>query len=77
MERWPDASLEATFGAGTATNLALSGDMTQNSIWRLSRIERTKYSPSLVILSIRTSNIGDNESPCAIAYGISHSTQRH
>lgn len=76
MARWPQRKLDDLFGSRMTVNLGVSGDRTQNSLWRLERLEAEKYSPKFVIVSNGANNLGDNEPACAIALGMTALVER-
>ena len=62
--------LRRTFGNIDVINLGVSGDRSQNSLWRLERTKKEDYAPKAIILSEGANNVSDNEPACAIASGI-------
>jgi lysophospholipase L1-like esterase len=70
VERWPSDLLSKLFDGRTVLNLGVSGDRTQNVLWRLQAPEFQSLQPDLVLILAGTNNLGDNAKPCAILAGL-------
>lgn len=72
-DHWRDAgnvsSFDASFGQYNPANFGVSGDQTQNVLWRITNGELDGINPKLVVLEIGTNNLPNNNN-AQIAYAI-------
>lgn len=70
VRMWPNQQLEGVFPGRTVFRFGVSGDRTQNVLWRLSLPEIRRLRPETVVLLIGTNNLEDGDPACAILAGI-------
>lgn len=68
VARWPTQLLNQF---GKVAKFGVSGDRTQNVLWRLTRSVAADIRPSRVVILIGTNNLAAGDKPCAIAVGVS------
>jgi lysophospholipase L1-like esterase len=69
---WPSTSLSPL----RIANLGVSGDRTQQVLWRLASPELVKFNPHKVLIVIGSNNLAMNGAPCAIVSGIKKIIER-
>jgi lysophospholipase L1-like esterase len=70
-EGWPDSIWDAHFNAYRPANFGISGDKTQNVLWRLQNGAVGQLKPDVVVLMIGVNNFGlGDDSPTDVALGV-------
>ena len=69
-------SLVARWPVAVAAKFGVTGDRTQNVLWRLNQPETAKVRARRVVLLVGTNNISAGDAPCAIALGILAAVER-
>jgi hypothetical protein len=68
---WPRRQLAAVLPSQTVRKIAMGGDRTQDTLWKLQSGEFDLLKPRIVALIIGTNNLGRN-STCAVSAGVLH-----
>jgi lysophospholipase L1-like esterase len=69
-QEWPADLAQTLIESGRVANWGVSGDRTQNVLWRLGASQVQSLAPKIVLLLLGTNNLGWGDKSCAIAAGI-------